>query len=126
MYHTPRVFIYTIIIHQGYLRRLSNSSAIFSLQQQFFATTVSCNFNTHRDVLVFFIWSLPKFAAYHWLNVSCVPLYIPLSYTLIFGYDSVVFFSLEKYKVGKCYLGRGRNSNIIMSNNWCCLFIRTN
>jgi hypothetical protein len=60
---------------QGYLRRLSNS-AIFSLQQQFFATTIACNFNTHRDVLVFFIWSLPKFAAYHWLNWSTLPLFL--------------------------------------------------
>jgi hypothetical protein len=69
-------------LYQEYIRRLSNL-AIFSLQQQFFATTIACNFNTHRDVLVFFIWSLPKFAAYHWLNVSCVPLYIPLVYILL-------------------------------------------
>jgi hypothetical protein len=45
---------------QGYLRRLRNS-AIFSLQQQFFATTISCNFDTHRDVLVFLYGVYPSF-----------------------------------------------------------------
>jgi hypothetical protein len=45
--------------------------AIFSLQQQFLYMQISYS-------IVTFCFFYMKFNAYHWLNLSCVPLYIPL------------------------------------------------
>jgi hypothetical protein len=59
--------------NQEYKRRLRNS-AFFSLQQQFL-----CMQNSYPIVTFCFFYM--EFAGYHWLNVSCVPLYIPLIIT---------------------------------------------
>jgi hypothetical protein len=56
---------------QEYIRRL-RSSAIFSLQQQFF-----CMQNSYPIVTFCFFYM--EFAAYHWLNVSCQRLVTKIS-----------------------------------------------